>query len=292
MSKKILITGISGFLGSHLAKAFLEKDYDVIALKRKSSSLKRIESILSEVIIYDIEGLDFSEFFQSHAEIDAIIHTAACLGRKKETVSQIFEANIAFPLCLLEAASAAGIKVFVNTSTALDKNLNSYSLSKDQFAQWGRFYSMHYGTRFFNMKLEIFYGPGDDDSKFTNNVIKSCLGNVPELKLTKGEQKRDFIYIDDVVSAYLVLFEKFDSFSDLFMEYHVGSGNAVLIKEFVETIHRMTKSQSQLIFGALPYRKGEEMYAMAKIEPLVNLGWFCQTSLEQGLQLTIDSLKH
>jgi CDP-paratose synthetase len=289
MSKKILITGVSGFLGSHLAKAFLGKGYDIVALKRKSSSLKRIKPILSRITLCDIEDLDFPEFFQSHSKIDAIIHTAACLGRKKETASQIFEANTAFPLRLLEAASSAGIDVFINTSTALDKNLNSYSLSKDQFTQWGRFYSMHYGTRFLNMRLEIIYGPEDDDSKFTNNIIKSCLANAPELKLTKGEQKRDFIYIDDVVFAYLILLEKIDSFSDLFMEYDVGSGNAVSIREVVETIHRLTKSQSQLAFGALPYRKGEEMLSQAEIEPLVNLGWSCKISLERGLQLTMDS---
>ena len=102
---------------------------------------------------------------------------------------------------------------------------------------------------------------------------------------------RDFVYIDDVIFAYLVLLQKIDSFLDLFIEFDVGSGNPVSIREMVETVHRMTKSRSRLAFGALPYRKNEVMFSNAEVEPLVNLGWSCKTSLEQGLRLTVDSVK-
>ena len=69
---------------------------------------------------------------------------------------------------------------------------------------------------FINMRLEHFYGPGDADSKFTAHVMNSCLRNVPELKLTLGEQRRDFFYIEDVVSAYLIILEKIEEFQDFF----------------------------------------------------------------------------
>jgi nucleoside-diphosphate-sugar epimerase len=141
------------------------------------------------------------------------------------------------------------------------------------------------------MRLEHFYGPGDEASKFTTHVINSCLRNVPELKLTLGEQKRDFIYIDDVVSAYLIILEKLGQFPDLFNEFHVGSGAAVSIRDFVEKVHHITGSKTQLAFGSLPYRKGEVMSSHANVEPLEKLGWFCKINLEQGLNLVMEGYK-
>lgn len=286
--KTILITGATGFLGSHLAKAFLVRDYEVIALKRRESSMQRIENIRGDMVFYDIDEMDFAAIFRAHPRIDAVIHTATCYGRNGESINQIFDANTAFPLRLLEAASQSDVGTFINTDTILDKYLNLYSLSKNQFLEWGRFFSMHNRIHFSNMRLEHFYGPGDDDTKFTSFIIKSCLENVPELKLTQGEQKRDFIYIDDVVSAYVLLVEKLGQFPERFIEFDVGSGRAISIREFVESVHRMTRSKTKLLFGALPYREGEVMYFQSNIERLTRLGWECKTSLEEGLQRSIQ----
>ena len=291
MPKKILMTGITGYLGSQLAKTLLVKGFDVIALKRKSSSMGRIEPILNEITLYDLEVLDYNEPFQSHPEIDAVIHTATCYGRNNETARQVAEANTIFPLRLLDTAISAGVKTFINTDTTLDKYLNSYSLSKNQFMEWGKYFSLQNKIHFINMRLEHFYGPGDNDSKFTSYVINSCIENIPKLELTLGEQKRDFIYIDDVISAYLILLEKMDTFSDEFNEFDVGSGEAISIKDFVKIVHQLTQSQSFLDFGAIPYRKGEVMLSEINIEPLNQLGWECKTKLEQGLELTLKGVK-
>ena len=287
MKKRVLLTGVTGFLGSHLAVALLAAGYEVVALKRKSSSLRRVGSVASDIVFFDIEGLDFDQFFCDFGKIDVIIHTATCYGRNNESVSEIFAANTEFPLRLLDAGNRAGVEVFLNTDTILDKYLNLYALSKNQLLQWGKFFSMHEKIRFGNIRLEHFYGPNDDPTKFSAYVINSCVGNIPELKLTMGEQKRDFIYIDDVVAAYLVLLEKMDDFSSSFVEFDVGSGHAISIREFVEAVHRISASKTQLAFGALPYRDGEVMLSEANIDPLKALGWTCMTSLEHGLRSAI-----
>lgn len=291
MSKKILMTGITGFLGSNLAKALLNKGYDIIALKRKSSSLHSIESILSKISLYDTDNLDFSIPFRDHGKIDFVIHTATCYGRSGETVNEIFEANTAFPLKILSEACIAGVDTFINTDTILDKYLNLYSLSKNQLLEWGQFFSIHNKIHFINMRLEHFYGMGDDDTKFATHIIKSCLENVPELKLTIGEQKRDFIYIDDVVNAYMIILEKKNLMTGLFMEFDVGSGHVVSIKQFVDTVHKISNSRTNLLFGSLPYRQGEVMHSNADIKPLKKLGWACKTTLEEGLKLVINGYR-
>jgi len=178
--------------------------------------------------------------------------------------------------------------MFLNTDTILDKYLNLYALSKNQLLQWGKFFSMHERIRFGNIRLEHFYGPDDDPTKFSTYVINGCLQNVSELKLTKGEQKRDFIYIDDVVLAYMVLLEKMDSFNNSFLEFDVGSGSSVSIREFVETVHCLTASKTRLLFGALPYREGEVMHSEADISRLAALGWQCRYDIETGLRQVIE----
>lgn len=286
--KRILLTGVTGFLGSHLAKALLAGGYEVVALKRQSSSLHRVESIISDVDFFDIEGLDFDQLFRNCGKVNTIIHTATCYGRNSESVSEIFSANTEFPLRLLDAGNRAGVEMFLNTDTILDKYLNLYALSKNQLLQWGKFFSMHERIRFGNIRLEHFYGPDDDPTKFSTYVINSCLQNVSELKLTKGEQKRDFIYIDDVVLAYMVLLEKMDSFNNSFLEFDVGSGSSVSIREFVETVHCLTASKTRLLFGALPYREGEVMHSEADISRLAALGWQCRYDIETGLRQVIE----
>jgi len=78
--KRILLTGVTGFLGSHLAKALLAGGYEVVALKRQSSSLHRVESLISDVDFFDIEGLDFDQLFRDCGKVNTIIHTATCYG--------------------------------------------------------------------------------------------------------------------------------------------------------------------------------------------------------------------
>ena len=289
--RKILITGVTGFLGSSLAKALIRDGFKVVALKRRSSSLGRITSILNEIVLYDIEDIDFTKFFMEVEKIDVIIHTATSYGRNNETPWEIFDANTGFPLKLLDAASNANVSKFINTDTILDKYLNLYSLSKNHLLEWGKFYSMHNKIEFINMRLEHFYGPGDDDSKFTSFIINSCIQNQPSLELTLGKQRRDFIYIDDVVTSYITVLGRKSQEGNWFSEYDVGSGESVTIRDFVETVHQLTGSSTKLEFGAVKYREGEVMNSKADISSLKALGWNCMFSLNKGLELTINSIK-
>lgn len=285
---RILLTGVTGYLGSHLAETLLASGYEVVALKRTSSSLRRIAHLLPKLAWHDLDAVEMNALFTQHGKFDAVIHTATCYGRNSESASQIAEANLAFPLKLLDAAAASGVDIFVNTGTVLDKFLNPYALSKEHFSEWGQYFARQKKIRFLNLKLEHFYGPGDDASKFVAHIVNSCLSNAPELKLTPGEQKRDFIYIDDVVAAYLLLLEKQKFLADGFVEIEIGSGEAVTIREVVEMIHRLTASTTSLNFGAQPYRAGEAMLSQANTSTLQAFGWQCRHSLEAGLMKVIE----
>lgn len=92
------MTGITGFLGSHLAHALIAEGYKVIGLKRRSSSLHRLSGVLNALTLVDIESVDYDAIFRDHGKVDTIVHTATSYGRNNETVTEIFSANTEFPL--------------------------------------------------------------------------------------------------------------------------------------------------------------------------------------------------
>ena len=279
MAKTVLLTGATGFLGSHLARALLGAGYRVAALKRRSSSLRRLAGL--EVALFDVEdGVE-----QAFDGVDAVIHAATSYGRQGESVSALFEANTAFPLRVLEAAVRRGVPLFINAGTVLAPSLNAYALSKHQFLAWGEHLAARHPIAFVNARLEHFYGPGDERSKFATHVVRSCLENVPELALTEGAQLRDFIHVDDVVAAFLLLLER--GASGPAREFDVGTGHAGTVRSFVETAHRLAGSSTQLKFGALDYRPGEPMRSEADPRALQALGWRCRHDIVSGLQDTI-----
>jgi CDP-paratose synthetase len=284
IDKRIVLTGVTGFLGSHLAAALVAQGCKVIGLKRRSSSLHRLAGVLPRLTLVDVEDEDFDALFRDHGEVDVIIHTATSYGRNNESVTEIFAANTEFPLRLLDAGARAGVHAFMNTDTILDKYLNIYAFSKNQLLEWGRFFALREKITFWNLRLEHFYGAGDDATKFTAHIVNSCLANVPEIQLTLGEQRRDFIYIDDVVSAYLLLLKEIQGALPAFREFDVGSGTSVSIREFVTMVQRLTGAATELKFGALPYRDGEVMHSVANVAPLTALGWHCEYNIEAGIR--------
>ena len=292
MKQTVLVTGATGFLGSNLVKRLLEDGHEIIVFKRSFSNTRRIDNILSQLSTYDLDRCNLEQPFRDFCKIDAVIHTATVYGRKQEKVSDILEANTVFPLRLLQTAIEFKTKTFLNTDTSVDKFLNPYSLSKKQFREWGKYFSLSKKIRFVNIQLEQMLGPGDDASKFPVFVIQQCLNNAPYLEITLGEQKRDFIDIDDVVSAYTLLLEKAFQQEDFFQDYELGSGRAVSIREFVEKVKKLTQAQTDLRFGALPYRENEVMYSQANIQALTQLGWKPNINLEACLLKTIEAAKN
>lgn len=290
---KILITGAAGFLGSHLTRRLHAEGYTIGIIARSHSNFWRIADLLEQITVYNCDIVDTEQPFKDLGTVDAVIHTATCYGRKGESSTHVLDSNVRFPLRLLEAARKFGATTFYNTDTFFNipdisyDYLNTYTISKRQFKEWGHLVGGLGSIQFINLRLEHMYGPDDDASKFTSYVIKSCLDNVPDLDLTVGVQKRDFIFIDDVVSAFCALLKSANRLGSTFQEYGVGSGQAISIRQFVEMVHAATNSTTRLNFGALDTRKNEIMTSNADPSALNALGWKCEVSLIEGIARTV-----
>ncbi|MGI9160305.1 MAG: NAD-dependent epimerase/dehydratase family protein, partial [Saprospiraceae bacterium] len=219
------------------------------------------------------------------------INTVCAYGRQGASALQIMDANLRFGLILLQAVKdLAYPAAFFQAGTALQPEVSLYALSKHQFAAWGRELCSgpDSNTHFVHLKIQQIYGPLDDESKFPSQVMRACLANVPELRLTAGEQLRDFIYLDDVVAAFDTLANNWRKLGKT-SELEAGAGYAVSIRNFVETIHRLTHSTTALLFGALPYRPNEAMHCEADNAEMKKLGWAPKYDLESGLRACIET---
>jgi nucleoside-diphosphate-sugar epimerase len=284
---RVVITGGTGFLGSHLVRSLIDVAGEVVVLKRRTSNLKRLEGVLDRVTLRDTDSDDLEALFRGDGGVDVVIHCATSYGRKGERPSDLISSNLLYPTRLLEIACRFGVKLFVNTHTALPGSVNQYALSKHQFRDWGRAVTEGAKTRFVNLRLESFYGPGQDEDHFVSYIVRDCARNRSELPLTPGLQERDFIFVDDVVSAYRLVVERATRGEELAADYDVGTGRPVRLRDLVEMVRRLSGSRTRLMFGVLPYRYNELMKSESDIAPLVALGWSPEVSLEEGLKIMI-----
>ena len=289
MPKNILVTGASGYLGSQIVIALVNKGFNVIILKRKTSALSRISYVIEHIKCYDVEDADFENIIALN-RVDTIIHTATAYGRKGESLSEQFQANVAFPIALAEAAIKCKVKLFLNTDTCLPKYLNAYSLSKFQFNEWLGL--MKNQINIVNMIPEYFYGPEDDNWKLISMLIEKLLAGQAYIDFTDGLQKRDFVYITDVVEAYLkVLTLSFSSETKTPLNFPISTGNRIAIKDLAILCKQLLNNTiTDLRFGVLPNRNNESDIILSNYN-LLEIGWVPLINLNEGLKLTIDSFK-
>ena len=283
---RIFLTGGNGFLGSNLLRKLIALDSDVFVLLRAKSILTRIEDLRRKFTPVYLETSDLAGLFTGE-RIDSIIHCATNYGRENQAPLDILEANLTLPLKLLQIGSASGVKCFINTDTVLDKRVSNYALSKRHFRDWLQSYSDRMTC--VNVALEHFYGPGDNPSKFVTWIIQSLIKDLPEIKLTRGEQKRDFIHIDDVAEAFVYILRDSLTREKGFFHYEIGSGQLVSISDFVLTIKGLVGNTSTFLdFGAIPYRKNEVMASTVELSGIKKLGWEPAIGLRDGLGRTIE----
>lgn len=281
--KTILITGINGYLGSCLAKRY-SKDYKIIGLEYSLEDLSRLKG--SKFEVYASKDGISDDLFNNHS-INGIIHTATFYGRNNESNGQMTYANMYLPQLLLEKAIKNNCSFFINTDTVLDRFTSNYSLTKKQFKDWLQFYANQKVIRVINLQLEHYYGPGTNNSNFVTSMVKKMLNSEAKIPLTRAEQNRDFLYIDDLLKVYDLVLDKQNEFN-YFEEFNVGSGININLRQILEFIKANTNSNSILEYGAIPYRQNELMNSNNDIAKLKELGWSNKYKIEEGLLKVIE----
>ena len=282
--KKVLITGIDGFLGSVIANT-LQKKYDVFGIQRNPKKLKRIKKGIFKIYKFND---DIEEIFNEY-HFFSVIHTATVYSVNNNGISYLRNTNIEMPIKLMKLSCKYGVKLFINTDTFTSYSklpydyLTDYHNSKKECLNGLLEINNRYETKLVNMIIFHMFGKNDGKHKFVTRIIDD-LKNNRFIKLTKGIQKRDFIHVQDVANAYCCILKNFNRLKFKFQSFEVGSGNSISIKNFVLKLKKLTKSSSKLHFGALPMRKGEFYDSYAKNANLIKMKWKINEELDCRLR--------
>jgi len=300
---KILITGGTGFIGSHLIPRLLKSDHKIILLKRSSSDTWRIKDFINKIIIYNIDKLRrFDEIFTEN-RIGLIIHLSGMYVKYHENnkqIKQMNKVNIIIPSVLLDTAARFGVKGFINTGTFFEykqtnkkmtenspiKPFNYYTATKLAFEQILKYYASQNKIRAVSLKLFSPYGE-KDNKKIIPFIVESFV-NEKTLSLSKGEQKLSFTYVKDIVSGYIKTI-KFITSSQYkqYENFNIGANKAYTIKQIIGFIRKITGKKNHIKLGTLPYHEKEMMFGICdngKAEKL--LKWSPKTDIITGLTRT------
>ena len=289
MKKKILIVGINGFLGSHLAKQ-LKLSFEIVGLEHSLDNLHRIK-FYNFKVYSTVENLLESVFEEN--DFYAVINVATVYRRQNETLLKLLNTNINLPVQLLELSNKYSVEIFFNTDSFFNNPrfsysyLSDYTLSKRHSLEWIKLFAKSSYCKVVNMKVFHMFGEYDSPQKFIPFIIDKIKSNVSILDLTPGLQTRDFIYVKDVVAAFEHVINSIECLSQ-YQNFDVGTGKSFTIKEIATLIKDLSNSSTMLNFGGLPYREGEIMESKVENFELNKIGWKPNYSLKEAITKVIS----
>ncbi|QXF36021.1 CDP-abequose synthase [Photorhabdus luminescens] len=286
--KTVIVSGASGFIGSHIIKALLDKNILVIAITRNKTVRSLCEN--SRLIWCEWQEVESCINHQKKdSDILSVIHLATVYKRELDNFIEFESGNVTKPLHLLELTVKYNIPIFINTDSYFSKPhfnyqyMRPYLITKQHLNEWGKFLSHEYGFSFLNMRLEHVYGPGDNKKKFIPFILDMMKNNCDDVKCTDGLQRRDFIYISDVIDAFMTILKT--KCLPIYSEYQVGLGYSISMKDFLDHIKAcIPHTKTKIEYGAIAHRNNEIMDSFADISSLSELGWCPKFDYIKGIR--------
>jgi nucleoside-diphosphate-sugar epimerase len=302
--RKILVTGAAGFIGRHLVQKLSSEGYSVAALVR-SMPPSRSPGLQDDIRYFTGDLRNYEDLISAFSafEPDAVIHlvTYYAVMHRADEIGVMLDTNVKGTINLLEAAKESGsVKLFINTSTCAvyePKNgliteadpvrpQNLYAMTKLQAEEACSYYSEAFRLPCVTLRLFPPYGPGDHERRLIPYVIGSILKKIPPT-LTTGKQEWDFVYVDDIVNAYLAVLKSYP-FEEAHATFNIGTGQAVSIRTVVEKIRSDLGSGIDLPWGSVAHRVNEVWYNSAdSTRAKTRLHWSPGTGIDEGLQKTV-----
>lgn len=299
--RRVLVTGGTGFLGQHLTRRLVELGAQVTVALCEEDGPEQTATL--PIAVHRRDG-DVCNYGQMHQLVEAagpeIVFHLAAVGVNAPFIAEetALRINLHGTLNLLRAVQRCGggdVRRIVVAGTSYEYGENGqldpgnvYAASK--VATWA-FCRMYYRThgmpvvvaRPFNV-----YGPGQNERALIPSAIQAALGD-QDFPTTPGEQRRDFIYVDDVIQGFLAVAVA-DGIEGHSLD--LGTGQMTPVRKAVELVFALTKSRGRPQIGVLPYRPGLAWKLVANADNTARLtGWRTKIELEQGLKATIRAIR-
>jgi len=304
-TKRALVTGGAGFIGSHVAEAYLERGWSVTVVDNLSSG--KIENVPAgaEFVEIDIRDERLHEVFEQRGGFDIVNHHAAQMDVRMSVAQPRFDAdvNILGLLNLMEASKASGVGrlIFVSSGgvtygdpserptpeNAAKAPESPYGISKMVGEYYLRCFRLLHGFDYVALRYSNVYGPRQDPhgeagvvAIFSNLILR----DEPLVIFGDGEQTRDYVYVGDVVEANMIVSEATLSVGNDIDDraFNVGTGNETSVNELAELL--MLGADRSVPVERAPARAGELERNALSCDRLRELGWEAVVDLADGLK--------
>ena len=300
-NRSILITGATGFLGSHLTRRLARLGTKVHAWSATSSRLWRLADVKDQIALSQVDIRDLAQVRQACRSLqpELVFHLAAYgVNHDEKDIPTAVDVNVRGTTHLLEALRGSGCRRIITTGTWAEygpkdhparetdplEPVGIYGCTKAAATTIALGIAAREKLPLIVLRPFSVYGPGEGSHKFVPIVIQACLKRESP-RLTSCRQVRDYVYVEDVVEAYLRAAE-----ADLSMPavINIGSGSPVELKQIVSAVTAHFEG-IQPAFGAIPDRQNEIWRIEADItNAKKRLGWQPAFPLEKGIALTVD----
>lgn len=299
----ILVTGATGFLARHLIPILLKKDAEVVGLALEKKFPRKLKNF--SYVQADLKNKKELNAIIKKISPKKIFHLASYPDREAifENTDKCIQDNIQGTLNLIHSLNNVSYDSFINMGSYKEYYgnrtpyketdaifpISAYAISKACIEMFGRAYYELYGMPITLLRMSTIYGPGQSKQNFVPYLINACLRGT-SLRLTKGKQGRELIYISDAIGAL----EKAASNKKTNGEIiNVGTNEEHNLKEIVNLVLKLTNSKVKPEFGAVPYRKHELWHMKGDNDKAQQLmKWKPKVSLKQGLIRTINYYKN
>jgi CDP-glucose 4,6-dehydratase len=299
--KNILITGANGLMASHLCNRLVnsEEDYRVVGIVKDRNFRSRRDVLDRISVAYgDIRDIDFVRYTMSRYEVDTVFHLAAVTILKQSVKDPFscYDVNIMGTVCLLQAATEVGVKKFVSKSSDkaygtyhdlpyvetmnVQPSADPYSTSKACMDMISQEYAWRGALDVSIVRAGNIYGHDLNASRLIPRSMMRCIdGLAPVIYSGVGEYKREFLWAEDVVDAYLTVAERGASGES----YNVGGSGFMTVFETVEKICEVAGFQGKPeVIEKGGFKEIKEQYLDAS--KLQRLGWECKYPIGEGLK--------